>query len=106
MIAITDTPTMSAILPTAHVGRTVKISRFRDTRVHVQGIFIGHRLCECMKQLQYRFKPAMPRRLQHMGCKGWGLVAAQPIAAGSFVIEYIGKSSVLSGQLGRHMMLS
>lgn len=29
-------------------------------------------------------------RLQHMGDKGWGLVALQPVKAGSFVIEYIG----------------
>lgn len=31
-------------------------------------------------------------RMQHMGDKGWGLVALQPVKAGSFVIEYIGET--------------
>ena len=32
----------------------------------------------------------MSCRLQHMGDKGWGLVALQAVKAGSFVAEYIG----------------
>lgn len=45
-------------------------------------------------QVSQHVRKIAARRLQHMGAKGWGLVAAQPVAAGAFVIEYIGMQRI------------